>query len=77
MQDEDPPLADDVLEGAAEIAAFLWGPGTPPRKVYRAVELKQLPVFTIGARLHARRSRLMRFIREQEEDSLRLPGRAA
>ena len=57
---------EDVLEGAEAIAAFLWGPRARPKKVYRAAEQHQLPVYYIGNRIHARRSTLMRFIREQE-----------
>lgn len=75
--DQKPPLAEDVLEGAAEIAAFLWPGKANPKKVYRAVELKQLPVYTIGNRIHARRSTLLRYIQEQEDGSLRKPGRAS
>jgi hypothetical protein len=52
-------LADDLLTGAEEIAAFL-GPSFTERKVYHLAERKALPVFRLpGARtLYGRKSQL-------------------
>ena len=58
-------LADDMLEGADEIGAFM---GLRPRQVYHLQD--KLPVFQIGAKLFARKSTIVRWIAEQE-------GRAA
>lgn len=63
------PLAEDILRGADAIAAHL---GLDRRTVYHAASTGQLPVFHIGAIVHARKSRLMAWIEAQEEQ-----GRAA
>jgi hypothetical protein len=69
-----PPLADDLLRGAASIAAFLFGDPAERRQVYHlASEVKpehRLPCFRLGSILCARRSTLIRWIGERE-------GRAA
>jgi hypothetical protein len=61
-----PVLADDLLEGADEIAAFLFGDGASRRKVYYLAECTRLPIFRLGSVLCARRSVLMRWIAGQE-----------
>jgi hypothetical protein len=60
------PLSDDILEGAQEIATFVWGNETPARKAYRAIGPRGLPVFHIGNRIHARKSTLIAWIQAQE-----------
>lgn len=59
MQSDEPELADDLLTGADEIAAFLGAKFTE-RKVYHLAEQGSIPVFRLpGARtLHARKSQL-------------------
>lgn len=64
MQEND--LADDLLEGAAGIAAFM-GPNWNPRRVYYAAERQYLPIFRIGNRLSARKSALQRRIEDLEQ----------
>jgi hypothetical protein len=59
-------LSDDLLEGADQIAEFLFGDATRRRKIYHLAEKCRLPVFRLGAVLHARRSTLMKWITEQE-----------
>lgn len=54
-------LAADLLEGADQIAAFM---GLSPRQVYHLQG--HLPVFTIGAKLFARKSTIVQWIAEQE-----------
>lgn len=57
-------LAGDVLEGAAEIAAFLK---LKSRQVYTAVAAGHLPHYRIGSNLFARKSTLLGWIASQEE----------
>jgi hypothetical protein len=59
-------LADDILHGADEIAAFIFGARGSRRKVYYLAECARLPVFRLGTMLCARRSVLMRWIAGQE-----------
>ncbi|TAW23102.1 DNA-binding protein [Rhizobium ruizarguesonis] len=56
-------LADDVLEGAAEIAAFLK---LKSRQVYTAISAGHLPHYRIGSNLFARKSTLLAWIVSQE-----------
>ena len=63
------PLADDLLRGADDIAAFL---GLAPRAVYHAASRNQIPHYRVGAIIFARRSTLLAWISEQEKK-----GRAA
>lgn len=55
-------IADDMLQGADAIAAFM---GLSPRQVYH--QQKRLPVFNIGSMLCARRSTLLAWVEEQEK----------
>jgi hypothetical protein len=50
-------LADDLLNGAAEIADFL---GTNTREVYLLAKTKRLPIGRLGRKLIATRSQLRR-----------------
>lgn len=59
-------LADDLLRGADEIAAFIFGERGSRRKVYYLVECTRLPVFRLGSTLCARRSVLLGWIAGQE-----------
>lgn len=63
---EEPPLSEDLLEGAAEISYFLYGRRGNRQRVYRAIRDRKLPIFRMGNRICARRSALMSFIRTQE-----------
>lgn len=76
-------LADDLMEGAEEIAEFLFGDRSKKsvRKVlYLHSEVKvenRAPIFTLGnQKLAARRSRLMRWIIELEEAATGSQGQA-
>jgi hypothetical protein len=64
--DTAPELADDLLRGADEIAAFIFGTPESRRKVYYLAECCRLPVFRLGSMLCARRSVLMNWIAGQE-----------
>lgn len=64
-----PPLADDLLRGADEIATFMFGNAKHRRKVYYLTgeAARGLPHFKIGSLICARKSTLLRWIAEQEE----------
>lgn len=59
-------LADDTLEGASAIAEFLFGSRDKTRKVYHLVQTSKIPIYRLGALLHARKSVLLEFIAAQE-----------
>ena len=61
-------LADDLLEGATEIAEFIFGPGTHAGRAHTALAGKcnPLPHFQIGGRLYTRKSVIVRWIGDQE-----------
>lgn len=61
MRQRESALAEDMLQGAEEIGAFM---GLDPRQVYH--QRKRLPVFKIGALICARKSTILRWIAEQE-----------
>ncbi|UFW90481.1 hypothetical protein BjapCC829_18865 [Bradyrhizobium barranii] len=65
-------FADDLLEGAAAIAEFLFGSRELRRKVYYLAETSKLPVFRLGSVLCARKSVLAGFIKGQEKQPIRL-----
>ncbi len=56
----------DILEGAGDIAAYIYGDREKRRKVYHAVSNGGLPVFRIGGVICARRCTLVRWIADQE-----------
>jgi hypothetical protein len=56
-------LADDLLQGVAEIATFT---GFKPRRVFYLAERGMLPVFKVGNRWCGRRSTLLSFIGQLE-----------
>lgn len=66
QRDSPTELAGDLLRGAEEIAAFIFGEGASPRKVYYLAECSKLPVFRLGSVLCARRSVLLQWIARQE-----------
>jgi hypothetical protein len=59
-------LADDMLRGAGEIAAFIYGDRERRRKIYYLVECSRLPVFRLGSVLCARKTVLLSWIEGQE-----------
>ncbi|WP_420331886.1 DNA-binding protein [Oceanicaulis alexandrii] len=60
----------DLLEGAGEIALFLWGKDKPTkrRQIYHLVESEAIPIFRMGQRIYARRSTLTAWIEKQEAE---------
>ena len=64
--DNGPSFADDLLRGADEIAAFLFGDKSYRRRVFHLVATSKIPVFRIGSMICARKSTLMAWIAGQE-----------
>ena len=62
---DDSSLSSDLLRGADAIAAFL---GASRRQIYHLVNSGHLPVFRMGTKLCARKSRLLSWIEDQEND---------
>jgi hypothetical protein len=61
-------LGDDLLEGAEEIAKFMFRDKNKRRRVYHLAESKNpIPVFRMGSILCARKSTLLRWIAEPEK----------
>ncbi len=48
-------LADDVLDGVKEIAAYI---GKSERATFHLIHGNQLPVFRLGKKIHARKTEL-------------------
>jgi hypothetical protein len=67
MSASEKPLADDLLEGAGEIAGFIFGNQADRRKVYHLLESKNAPPhFRLRSNLCARKSALLAWVAEQE-----------
>jgi len=60
-------LQNDILRGADEIAAVLYGDKRLRRRVYHLAATQRLPVFRLGQVICARRSKLLAWIEKQEE----------
>ena len=63
-----PSLGDDLLRGAEEIAAFLFGDPKLRRKVYYLTgdATIRIPHFKLGSMICARKSTLLRWIADKE-----------
>jgi hypothetical protein len=59
-------IASDLLKGADEIAAFMFGSRTKRRRIYHLVAHSKLPIFRLGDLICSRRSTLLAWISEQE-----------
>lgn len=68
----DTGLPDDpVIVGAENIAKVIYGEAEGRRegnirRIYHAIKKKELPTFSLGGRVHARRSTIMQWIEAQE-----------
>ncbi len=62
-------VGGDILHGADGIAAFLYGDPKLRRKVYNLVQKKRLPHFRLGAVICARKSVLLDWIKQQEDET--------
>src|SRR3954453_8080718 len=63
------PVTGDLISGAGEIAAFLYGDRNRVRSIYRLAETTSIPVFKVGAQLSARRSRLTEWLARLESEA--------
>lgn len=63
-------MADDILDGAEEIAVFMYGDKNKRRRVYSLIEAGHLPIFRLGSSIHARKSAIRAFIEERERQSV-------
>lgn len=66
MTQHEPAFSQDLLRGADEIAAFLYGDRAQRRKVYHLATTSKLPIFKLGSMICARRSVLLQWIADQE-----------
>lgn len=68
--DQAPPtsgsIAGDILYGADEIAAFLYGSKDDRRTVYHLARTKRIPHFRVGMSICARKSVLLAWIAGEE-----------
>lgn len=62
----DQSLGNDLLEGAENIAEFLFGDRKKRRRIYHLIETSRLPHFKLGAMLCARKSTLVKWVADQE-----------
>jgi len=62
-------IADDLLEGAEEIARFLFGSPDKRRRVYHLATRSDLPLFRLGEVICGRRSTLLAWIAQQEQST--------
>ena len=62
-------LGTDLLEGAEAISQYIFGDPKHRRKVYHLASRNRIPTFNMGATLYARRSKILRWIEEQESRS--------
>ena len=67
MTESELEFSKDLLRGAEAIAEFLYGDRKLRRKVYHLVATSNLPVFKLGSMICARRSALLKWVRDQEE----------
>jgi hypothetical protein len=66
----EPPLADDLLTGAAAIARFVFGDESERRRVYWLADTGHLPVFRIGSILCARKSSILKAVELHERAAI-------
>lgn len=66
MSNEINELGNDILDGADEIALFIFGTTKKRRRVYNLAEAGELLVFRLGSSIHARKSALLDWIQKRE-----------
>jgi hypothetical protein len=69
MTEQNSEFAKDLLRGAEEIAQFLFGGSDPKlrRQVYHLAATSNLPTFRLGSMICARKSVLLKWVRDQED----------
>jgi len=66
MSEDDDEFSQDLMRGADEIAAFLFGAESARRKVYHLIATTRFPHFKLGSMICARKSVVIRWIETQE-----------
>jgi hypothetical protein len=66
VTEHDPEFAEDLLHGAEEIAQLLCG-DRKRRRIDHLVATSNLSVFKLGSMICARKSVLLKWIKDQEE----------
>jgi hypothetical protein len=72
---EDKCMADDFLEGAEAVAAFLYGDPGQRRKVYHLDAKGELPTFRLGSKLCSTKTAIRQHIAELTKKSAERAGR--
>jgi hypothetical protein len=67
MTETETEFSKDLLRGADAIAEFLYGDKKLRRQVYHLAATSNLPVFKLGSMICARKSVLLKWVRDQEE----------
>ncbi len=67
MSEPDLELANDLLRGAAEIAEYVFGSRQLRRKIFHLTSSSNFPAFKLGSMICARKSILLKWIKDQEE----------
>ncbi len=63
-------IKGDLLEGADEIARFMFDDPGKRRKIYHLADKAELPVFRLGTVICARKSTLMAWIESRERSAV-------
>jgi len=66
MSSDEEDFSKDMLRGADELAAFLFGSKSQRRKVYHLAATSNLPVFKLGSMICGRKSVILRWVEAQE-----------
>jgi hypothetical protein len=66
MSSDEENFSKDMLRGADELAAFLFGSKSQRRKVYHLAATSNLPVFKLGSMICGRKSVILRWVEAQE-----------
>ncbi len=76
-RDNDNPQDADLIGGGDRIARFLFGQADEQlrREVYHLVEHHDLPVFKVGNKIYARKSKLTEWIKAREDGGSQSPRR--
>jgi hypothetical protein len=67
----EPCLADDLMRGGDEIAEFIYKDKRQRRKVYHLAETSDFPLFRLGGMLCGRKSRILKYIEQQEAEAMK------
>lgn len=70
MTESELEFSKDLLRGAEAIAEFLYGDRRLRRKIYHLVATSNLPVFKLGSMICARKSAVLKWVKDQEERHL-------